>query len=235
MKLTPPTTATTAATRGDATREALLAAALPIFGRDGFHAASTRAIAEAAGVNQALIGYHFRGKDGLYLAVFEHIVQQLGARLGPVASAIEAELGAGEVAPLSRARALALLRQLTDRMVALMAQEQTATWAQLILREQQAPSAAFNVLYEGFMGRLLALLTRLVLRVRGGDEAEARLLAVTLLGQVQVFRTARAGVLRHLGWSRIGEDELAAAQRLVFHNVSAQLATAEPHSAGPAA
>jgi TetR/AcrR family transcriptional regulator, regulator of cefoperazone and chloramphenicol sensitivity len=230
MNLTPPASSA----RGDATRDALVAAAMPIFGRDGFHAASTRAIAEAAGVNPALIGYHFRGKEGLYLAVFEHIVQQLRVRMGPVAAAIEAELGDGEAASLSRERALALLRQLTDRMVALMAQEQTATWAQLILREQQAPSAAFNVLYEGFMGRLLTLLTRLMLCVRGGDEAEARLLAVTLVGQVQVFRTARAGVLRHLGWSRIGDEEIAAAQRRVFNNLSAQLATADAPSAGRA-
>ena len=54
--------------RGDITREAFIQAAIEIFGRDGFHAASTRAIAERAGANQALIGYHFRGKLGLYKA-----------------------------------------------------------------------------------------------------------------------------------------------------------------------
>ncbi|HET6470821.1 MAG TPA: TetR family transcriptional regulator, partial [Pseudomonadales bacterium] len=43
-------------TRGDQTREALIDAAIEIFGRDGFRAASTRSIADAAGVNQALIG-----------------------------------------------------------------------------------------------------------------------------------------------------------------------------------
>ena len=46
-------TISTSPSRGDQTREALVAAAMDIFGRDGFHAASTRAIARAAGANQA--------------------------------------------------------------------------------------------------------------------------------------------------------------------------------------
>jgi AcrR family transcriptional regulator len=41
--------------RGELTREALLSAALELFGHPGFDAASTRAIAERAGANQALI------------------------------------------------------------------------------------------------------------------------------------------------------------------------------------
>ena len=69
------------ADRGDVTREALIKAAIEIFGRDGFHAASTRAIAERAGANQALIGYHFRGKLGLYHATFEYIIGKIAARI----------------------------------------------------------------------------------------------------------------------------------------------------------
>lgn len=77
--------------RGDATREALISAAIAVFSRDGFHDASTRAIAEPAGVQHALIGYHFPGKEGLYLAAFEHIAQLVG-RLGPVVDGIEETL-----------------------------------------------------------------------------------------------------------------------------------------------
>jgi AcrR family transcriptional regulator len=49
------------------TREGILDAALAILGRDGFQALTTRAIAEEAGVNQALINYHFGTKDKLIL------------------------------------------------------------------------------------------------------------------------------------------------------------------------
>ena len=71
--------------RGDQTREALVDAATEIFGRDGFHAASTRSIADSASVNQALIGYHFGGKPGLYVAVFDRIIRRVEQYLGPVA------------------------------------------------------------------------------------------------------------------------------------------------------
>ena len=78
--------------RSAQTREALLDAALEIFGRDGFHAASTRAIAEEAGVNQALIAYHFGGKVGLYLAVFESIAESMEQHVGPLLAATRAEI-----------------------------------------------------------------------------------------------------------------------------------------------
>ena len=51
--------------RGDATRLALIRAALDLFGAKGFEAASTRDVAAAAGANLASIAYHFGGKEGL--------------------------------------------------------------------------------------------------------------------------------------------------------------------------
>ena len=80
-------TETKPSSRSDQTRETLILAALQVFGRYGFDGASTRAIAKAAGVNLALIGYHFGGKRGLYLAVFEHIGRQMQQRMVPVAAA----------------------------------------------------------------------------------------------------------------------------------------------------
>ena len=56
--------------RGNASRDALIRAGLRVFSRIGFDAARTRDIAVEAGVNQALIAYHFGGKRGLYLAIF---------------------------------------------------------------------------------------------------------------------------------------------------------------------
>jgi hypothetical protein len=49
---------------------------------------------------------------------------------------------------------------------------------------------------------------------------EARLMVITIMGQVLVFRFARAGLLRHLEWERIGEHELAAIRARVRQNFS---------------
>ncbi len=217
------------ASRGDATREALVAAALDVFGRDGFHAASTRAIAETAGVNLALIGYHFGGKEGLYLAVFEHIASQVLQRQSAAIEAIEEVLAEPDDAldPSRReARYLPPLLRFVDGMAAMLTSRESVAWAQLILREQQAPTSAFALLYEKLMGRVLGLLTRLLQRLRGTD-ADVRLEVATILGQALVFRAANAAVVRLMGWREIGGSELAAIQQQIRRNLSLQLARAE--------
>jgi len=50
----------------EATREALMDAATELFAARGFDGTRVEQIAEIAGVNKALISYHFGGKAGLY-------------------------------------------------------------------------------------------------------------------------------------------------------------------------
>ena len=56
--------------RGDS-RAAILGAAEQIFAKSGLAGARTDAIADAAGVNKALLYYYFKSKGGLYEAVVE--------------------------------------------------------------------------------------------------------------------------------------------------------------------
>ena len=226
MSAETPTTMTS--TRGDTTREALIRAAIEIFGRDGFGAASTRAISESAGVNQALIGYHFGGKPGLYLAALKFIADSVTARMGPLVGAIETELGADEATSASEKsarRALALLHGLTDALVQMLTSDESSAWARLILREQQDPSEGFDVLYENVMHRILGVTARLVARVRGGEAAseQCKLTALTIVGQALVFRAARAAVLREMGWKRLAPAEIDAIKAELRRNVAAIL------------
>src|SRR5262245_56586606 len=52
-------------------REALLDAAEQMILAEGYAGASTRAIAQAAGVPLSLVHYHFGGKEGLLVALVE--------------------------------------------------------------------------------------------------------------------------------------------------------------------
>ncbi|PWG63519.1 CerR family C-terminal domain-containing protein [Spiribacter halobius] len=209
--------------RGDVTREALIATAMQAFARDGFDAASTRAIARDAGVNQALIGYHFGGKRGLYLACFEHIVERVRRRIAPALRRIDEQLNERPADAAGRCEAaLEALFGLTDAFADVMISGESAAWAQLILREQQAPTDAFRVVLEGFMEPVLRCLTRLIAMARGEREAEAhRLRAITVVGQVLVFRTCRAGMLHHLGWDDVGASEAAIVRRHIRATVGA--------------
>lgn len=69
----------------DATRERILAAALELFSERSFEGASTRLIAESAGVQQPLLAYHFGSKEELWRAavgqLFDELTQVLGDRI----------------------------------------------------------------------------------------------------------------------------------------------------------
>jgi AcrR family transcriptional regulator len=55
------------------TPEHILNSAIVVLARDGYERMTVRAIAEEAGVNHALIGYHFGGKENLLLAIMERL------------------------------------------------------------------------------------------------------------------------------------------------------------------
>src|SRR5437868_1072308 len=59
------------------TKGKILDAAFQRLAREGYAALSMREIARDAGVNHALINYHFRSKDQLVIAVLDHANQRL--------------------------------------------------------------------------------------------------------------------------------------------------------------
>jgi TetR/AcrR family transcriptional regulator, regulator of cefoperazone and chloramphenicol sensitivity len=213
--------------RGDETRQRLIKAAIDVFGRLGYEGASTRALAEAAGANLAAIPYHFGGKEGLYLATAAYIAERIAERVGPVAERVAGELtgeSRGESGSADRDVCLRLLQELLDRFAELVVlEEEAGHWARLVVREQMHPTSAFEILYDGIMKRVLRLLATLIGRLTGvaPDDEVTRLRALTLLGQVLMFRTAHAAALRQMGWDKIGSRELAAIQAVVRENVAA--------------
>ena len=56
-------------------KEAIIAAATPVFARLGRAGATTKIIAQAAGVSEALLYKHFRAKDALYTQLERHCVE----------------------------------------------------------------------------------------------------------------------------------------------------------------
>jgi len=64
------------------TRQSIIKAAVRLFAEKGYAGTSVRDIVGKAGVNQAAINYHFKGKDGLYLELlmmaFEKLSEQSG-------------------------------------------------------------------------------------------------------------------------------------------------------------
>lgn len=72
--------------RTDATRRALLEAALRIFARDGFEASRIEDIAAATGHTRGAFYAHFNSKEDLFFALFE---QEAGGRLHDLRAVLE--------------------------------------------------------------------------------------------------------------------------------------------------
>jgi len=199
----------------------LLDVAVDHFGRLGLEGASTRAIARDADTLMSSITYHFGGKQGLYLAAADHISAQLHGHIAPMLAQAAAICGeAGDVAQ-ARAAIHTLMRGMTLVMLA----DETAAMARFIVREQADPTEAFDRIYNRIMGTMLDRLSGLLIRVSGQRlaRAEARVRAITLMGQVLVFRVARATVMTGMGWTAIGEAEAAAIVRTIAAQLDAIL------------
>ena len=67
------------------TRERLLRAAVHVFDRKGYAAASVREIVERAGVTKPVLYYHFGNKEGLLVAVLNEGARRFAAAIGHAA------------------------------------------------------------------------------------------------------------------------------------------------------
>jgi AcrR family transcriptional regulator len=197
------------------TRRKLLTGAIELFGRRGFDATSIREIAKAAGVNIASIAYHFGGKEQLYQACIEHITETVREGLSQRLSTQDQESHSPAQAREALKRSMFAIGEV------MLAMPQVASFVRVIVREQLDPSPAFDSLYRDFMEPLHRRLCGLW-SLATGDDAEsehAKIAVFGLLGQVLVFRIARAGALRRMGWREIGPRELAALKSRIATNV----------------
>lgn len=206
--------------RGAEAREKLLEAALDAFAKHGFAGASTRDIARQAGVNLAAIPYHFGSKEGLHRAVASDIVESISRQIGPV-FAVDA---VPERLPKDPASARVMLHRLLDAACSmLIGNPQAGRWAPFIMRELMAPTTSFDVFYEGFVGLMHTTVTQLFALATGreSETEETIVRAFAILGQLMVFRMARAVVWRRLAWTEYGPRQVAIVREMLHEHLDA--------------
>src|SRR4051794_21240089 len=110
-----------ASARAEIARQKMLDAALGVFGRYGFDGASTRQLADAAGVNLQAIPYYFGSKEGLYIATAEYLMMRINTHVGDMRARVGAHLLALDAAgkPLGEAEARHFLIEILQTMVML--------------------------------------------------------------------------------------------------------------------
>lgn len=202
------------------TRAALIHAALRLFGRQGFHATSTREIAAAARANIGSIAYHFGGKEGLRAACANHIVETIGGIAG---AAMAEEAGEAKGAEAAHERLNIVLEAMVGFIVA---RPEAGEFVQFVLRELSQPSEALDIIYEGVFEPVHKRLCRIWAEATGEDQESERtkITVFTMIGQVVYFRIAGPAVMRRLGWESVGPAEAATVISVVKSNLEAILA-----------
>jgi AcrR family transcriptional regulator len=189
-------------------RQRLIDAGLEIFGIYNLEGATTRQLAEQAGVNQAAIPYYFGGKEGLYLAVIEHLFSSNFAVIGPIVAALQEQMS---VKKPTRDEALALLKKLLGAMLErILARKASSTWARIIMREQMQPTQAFNLIYEKGIRRVhetVAALLAIILEKKPTDR-KVVLRAHMIVGHVLIFLAGRETIRRRLDLTGYTDEEV---------------------------
>lgn len=205
----------TAQPRGEETRDRILRAALRVFAAEGYDGASTRALAQAAGVNLPAIQYYFGSKEGLYRAVIDHIGETVECRIAPVKQEIADALATGET---PRRRVLDLLCRLLDAFVALVTDQTSPDWesrALLFARAEIEPQTALDSLHRRVTRQIVEPCALLIGRLTGqAPDAEQTLLrTVSVLGQVSIFCNRKAHQV--LDWRELDTSRVRAIQAVV--------------------
>jgi AcrR family transcriptional regulator len=218
--MTAPQIGNVAVSRGEAARRRILSAAMEAFAEHGFKAATTRQIAEAAGVNLPALKYYFGGKQGLYLACADEIARRYEARMNASAGAAAEALAGPLSASDARRHLKAVLGALAEQ---LMGDGDAGVWTAFALREMADQGPAFDMLYAQLWAPGIELTTALVARAMGelAPSEAARLRALTLISGLTAFSVARPVALRSMGWSGLDASRLAQIRQVIEGQIDA--------------
>jgi TetR/AcrR family transcriptional regulator, regulator of cefoperazone and chloramphenicol sensitivity len=202
-----------------ATRAKLLDAGIRIFASMGYEQASVREIAKMAGVNVAMVSYHFQGKAGLYSAVIQRIVE-LGedATHGMLYSfrtfLTDPEPNPQRAAEMAQSLLLSILETTRD--------PETFVAARIMLREQLDPSPFGGGLHDHLVKPLIEILAGLLAVASGRPKPDRSDLvhAIALLGQVTVLRTLRDSTIRVLGGQNATSDDMSVIMKLMKRQIA---------------
>jgi AcrR family transcriptional regulator len=173
--------------RGEDTRRRILETALDLFAAQGYEGASTRQIAEGAGVNLPAIQYYFGNKEGLYRAIIQDITTDTDRHMSPVLARVHAALDAADT---SREELTALLGEMLETFVVLVTSGPHVESRRLIFaRAEVEETPGLDVLHENGMRQIFNPCLALVSRLHGKptDNPEMSVRTLALIGQVVIF------------------------------------------------
>ncbi len=190
---------------------------IDVFGKLGYEGASTRILADRAGVNLSAIPYHFGGKRELYIAAAQSIANYARKRVDRIISALE---DAGGTEPAERID-VAFGRFFHF----IVGGPEPEAWTSFFVRCEYDGDDAFRMLHEELVARFERVLTKVVAETIGCGQNDKglRMRVAVVLASIVNLRALRNMTLNSLGWDRFTPSRLAQLDRTVRQIVKSQL------------
>ena len=186
-------------------KEKLLAAATRLFAEKGFAGVSIRQLAEAAGVNSAMISYYYGGKEGLYEAVLTTQYERLLEKFEAIAACN------GAVEEKIRRYADVIRRNHTDEQPLM---------ARLIQGELTSPTACMEKVVRNYTSRIARIVSG-ILR-EGIDSGELRqdippiFATLALAGMLNFYFILREATRAIVPIFSVGDEEFVEAALKIY-------------------
>ena len=164
----------------ESTRAKLLDAAAEVFAEIGYHRATVRKICARAGVNGALVNYHFGDKLELYAQVLQRLVSV--ARIGAVHAALTQKASPETV----------LRAAIKARLRGVAAGDQSGWLFRILAHEITQPTPAMTRLIDSVLRPLHNQLYGIVGALIGlaADDEQTHLCAHSIMGQIMIYALA---------------------------------------------
>jgi AcrR family transcriptional regulator len=187
-------------------KERLLIAAMELFAARGFNGVSIRELATQANANSSMITYHFGGKKGLYLAVYQYIADLLNKKITQIFIEHKSLIDDldSQQKTLRNDAVLQILKVISDRYMILMLGPNSVSIAKLLLAEQDHKSEAFMILYNSYINPVLGHIADLLGKLIDQDpqSIKVKTLTINFIAQHVVWR-----IMHNIGESFVLEKE----------------------------
>ena len=201
------------------TRDRLIKVSMEMFAEIGYDKTSVRELASRSNANIAAINYHFGGKEGLYQAVLEFIIQYMDSWAMPLIERYNAFIKE-QNGNFDEKKTISWLNIFMNAFVdtTFESYESNILLHKIIAREQLKPTLGFNKIY-GLASLKLAedIISDILSKVSNVDINDERIVihTISIVGQIKTFTSANSPIREQLKVKDLNKKQINLIKELI--------------------
>lgn len=203
------------------TRDRLIKIAMEMFAEHGYDKTSVRELARKADANIAAINYHFGGKEGLYQAVLEYIVDYMDSWAMPLIEEYNAFLNEQD-GKFEMNKTISWIEEFIDAFLnrAFESYESNILLHKIIAREQLKPTLGFDKIYSLASLKLAEhIITDLLSKISSVSEDRIIIYTNSIIGLMHRFISANSSIRKELKVDDFTSEQKEDIKELIIYQV----------------